>query len=412
MTSKKITFSIASIFFTFFVDNLCWSIVFPLFAPYFLDVNNTLFSQELEESTRTLILGFFLMAFSLGQFIGAPLLGEYADRKGRKQALILSVLFTFGALALSAWGMGTGVLWLLFIGRLITGLFAGNMSICLAAVADLSPTEKAKVKNFGYLSVLAGLSFILGAFLGGKLSDPTLCSLFSPAFPLWAATALTAFNLLFLYCGFQETHPIDETVQFNLLESFRNIKQALHTEKIKKIYAVYFLFLFAWTILFQFTPVLVVQNFQFNSSDIGDLALYMGLCWALGSTYLSKILLHRFSSLRVLEGCLCSFTGLLMIVLFTEHKITTLVVIGGCVMIGGLAWPLCTNLISSLAPKNMQGKILGISQSVQSLSMAIAPVAGGLVASGAIRAPFIVAIVSGFLAILVYFNLRDCETIK
>ncbi len=352
------------------------------------------------------------MAFSLGQFIGAPLLGEYADRKGRRKALMVSVLFTLAGLALSAWAMGSRTLWLLFIGRLVTGLFAGNMSICLAAVSDSSPSEKAKVKNFGYLSVLAGLSFILGAFLGGKLSDSSISPLFTPEFPLWVATSLTGFNWLFLYLGFKETHLINEHVHFNLWESFYNIKQALRTEKIKRIYSIYFLFLFTWTILFQFTPVLVVKKFSFNSSNIGDLALYMGLCWALGSTYLSKLLLHRFSSLRVLEGCLCLFTALLAAVLFTEHKITTLIVIGGCVMLGGLAWPLCTNLISSLAPKNMQGKILGMSQSVQSLAMAIAPVAGGLVSGRSLYAPFAAAVVSGSLAIFIHFKLLHRKNIS
>lgn len=403
MPRKKSKLSLLSIFFTFFVDNLCWSIVFPLFAPYFLDVDNVLFSHETSEATRTTILGFFLMAFSLGQFLGAPLLGEYADRSGRKKALAVSVLCAFVGLGITAWSMGARVLWLLFAGRLVTGLFASNMSICLAAVSDLSATESAKVKNFGWLSVTAGLSFILGAFLGGKLSDSEISSFFSPNFPLWVATILTALNLLFVCFGFKETSTIDRSVNFDLFECFRNIKEALQTEKIKRIYFIYFLFLFIWTILFQFIPVLVVHSFEFDSSDIGDLALYMGLCWAVGSMYLGKALLHYFSSLRILEGCLYLFSILITAIIFVKHIYVLLSLVGLCVVIGGLAWPLCTSLISNMAPKHIQGKILGMSQSVQSFAMTVAPVAGGMIAANSVRAPFLIGSVAGVIAIFVYY---------
>ena len=406
MPIGKSKLSIVSVFFTFFLDNLCWSIVFPLFAPYFLDPENVLFSKEVSQATRTTILSFFLMAFSLGQFLGAPILGEYADRSGRKKALGISVFFTLIGLGITAWSMGAHVLWLLFVGRLITGLFASNMSVCLAAVSDLSDTEKAKVKYFGYLSVLAGLSFILGAFLGGKLSDPTISRFFTPNFPLWVAASLSICNLFFISFGFKETGTIDLTKKFDFWESFRNVKEALRTEKIKRAYFVYFFFLFAWTILFQFTPVLVVYSFEFTSSDIGDLALFMGLCWAIGAAYLGKLLLNFFTSIKILEGCLCLFTLLIFSLLFPKHIYVVLPIVGLCVTIGGLAWPLFTNLISNLAPKQFQGKILGMSQSVQSLAMTVAPVVGGMVSQGSIRFPFLVGALSGLFAIFIYYSLK------
>ncbi|HSX26613.1 MAG TPA: MFS transporter [Chlamydiales bacterium] len=402
MHKKKL--SLSAIFFTFFIDNLSWSIVFPIFAPYFLDPAN--FSHTLSEATRTTLLGFFLMAFSFGQFLGAPLIGEYADRHGRKKALLLSVFFTFIGLGLSAWSMQIQNLYLLFVGRLITGLFASNMSICLACVSDLSD-GKNKAKNFGYLSVIAGLSFILGAFVGGKLSDSTIYSSFTPNLPLWIASALSLFNFLFIIFGFTETFETHPDVQFNFFESFGHIKTALKTEKIKRIYGVYFLFLFAWTILFQFTPVLVVEDFLFTNSDIGDLALYMGICWAIGSGYLNKMLVHYFPPLRVLEFCLIAFTAFCGLVIFPTHIYGVISVLGICVMIGGLAWPLCTSLISDTAPREMQGKILGISQSIQSLAMAIAPVIGGIAFHASSSLPFLLGAGASLIAVILYFTLKD-----
>jgi MFS family permease len=407
MTKKNTKLSLLSVFFTFFVDNLCWSIVFPIFAPYFLDVHNVVFSKDVSDATRTSILGCFLMAFSLGQFIAAPILGEYADRHGRKKALLVSVCFTFVGLALTAWSMQFNLLVLLFLGRFITGIFASNMAICLACVTDLSPDEDTKVKYFGYLSLLGGLSFVLGAFVGGKLSDSTLNSYFSLHFPLWVAAILTALNFLFIWFGLHETATLDPSRKFHVWESFQNIKAALQTEKIKRIYTVYFLFLFTWTILFQFVPVLVVERFDFTGSDIGDLALYMGICWAIGSGYLSKILLRYFSSLAILEGCLLVFTVCTGLIAFPKHIYTLLTVLGGCVLIGGLAWPLCTGLISGLAPKHVQGKILGMSQSIQSLAMALAPLVGGMASQASISLPFFIGAGASLVAGGIYFTLKE-----
>lgn len=403
---KRDKISLASIYFTFFIDNLGWSIVFPIFAPYFLDHQNKIFSPDLSDKTRTLVLGFFLMAFSLGQFLGAPILGEYADRHGRKKALVLSVFFTLVGMGLSAWSMEVGSLFFLFLGRLITGIFSANMSICLASITDLSLPEN-KAKNFGYLSLAAGLSFVLGAFIGGKLSDSSISRYFTFDFPLWISTWLTLFNLFFVLFGFKETSYPHPDVKFDLLESFKNIKMALKTEKIKQIYAIYFLFIFTWTILFQFTPVLAVERFYFTGSNIGDLALYMGLCWAIGSGYLNKILLRYFHPNKILEGCLISFTILCGLVVLPKHIYGILGILGLCVIIGGIAWPLCNHLISNLAPREIQGKVLGMSQSVQSFAMAIAPVIGGIAFHAFNSLPFFIGAAFSLVAVLIYFTLKD-----
>lgn len=408
MTIIKSRFTFLSVYLTFFVDNLSWAVVFPIFAPYFIDPNNVVFSPDVTSGTRTMILGFFLMAFSLGQFLGAPLIGEYADKHGRKKALAISVFFTLVGLSISAYSMQVHNLFLLFVGRLITGIFASSTAVCLSCISDLSDTETIKVRNFGYLSMLAGLAFLLGAFLGGKLSDPTINPSFSPNVPLWLAAGLTLFNFLFVLFGFKETSIICPKVKFHFFESFHHIKLALRTEKIKRIYSIYFLFLFAWTILFQFIPVLAVERFYFTNSNIGDLALFMGIFWAIGSGYLNKYLSSRFDSRRILEVCLIGFTILCALVIIPKEIYSVLIIVGLCVVLGGLAWPICTGLISSMAPREMQGKILGVSQSIQSFAMTLGPALGGIAFNYSIQLPFLIAAGTCLIAaVIYYFILKD-----
>ncbi|NGX56533.1 MAG: Tetracycline resistance protein, class B [Candidatus Anoxychlamydiales bacterium] len=405
-SSIKRKVSFFSVLFTFFVDNLGWSIVFPIFAPLFLDSQNLIFSADISFATRTAILGLFLAAFPLAQFFGAPILGEFADKVGRKKALIVSIFLTFLGYILTGYSIKESNLYLLFLGRLVTGLFSGNLSVCLASISDLSKSEKSKAKNFGFLSVLAGFSFIVGAFLGGKLSDSKVYELFSYSFPLWVASFLSFMNLLFIIFGFEETLEIKKNIKYDFLEGFHNIKEALKTKNIKTIYLIYFLFVFSWTILFQFTPVLVIKKFSFTNSQIGDLAAFMGICWAIGSGIINKLLSKRFSNIKVLETSLFLFTILCGLVGFPKHITGIILLLGSCVIIGGVAWPICATVISNKANKHMQGKIMGISQSMQSLAMAVAPIIGGLSDQIYIYLPFIIAAFASLIASLVYFKVK------
>jgi DHA1 family tetracycline resistance protein-like MFS transporter len=401
---KKLSFF--SILFTFFVDNLGWSIVFPILAPFFLDPQNLIFSIDTSFAFRTTVLGFFLAAFPLAQFFGSPILGDFADKKGRKKALIISVFLTFLGYVLTGYSIKISNLYLLFLGRVITGLFSGNLSVCLATISDLSKSEKAKAKNFGFLSVLAGFSFIVGAYLGGKLSDVKVYELFSYSFPLYVAAILSFINLLFIFFGFEETVEIKKDVTYDFLEGFHNIIEALKTKNIKTIYLIYFLFVFGWTILFQFSPVLVIKKFNFTNSQIGDLAAFMGICWAIGSGLINKILIKKFQDIKILEISLFIFTILCGFVGFPKHLTNVILILGSCVIIGGVAWPLCATIISNRASKSMQGKVMGISQSMQSLAMAVSPIIGGLSDQIYIYLPFIIAALASLIASLVYFKAK------
>ncbi len=405
-TTVKRNISFASVLFTYFVDNLGWAIVFPIFAPLFLDSQNLIFSADVATSTRMTILGIFLAAFPFGQFLGAPILGELADKYGRKNALVLSIILTFVGYLISGWSIHTKNLIWLFIGRIITGLFSGNLSVCLASISDLSLTEKTKARNFGLLSVLTGFSFILGAFLGGKFSDSTVVKFFNPALPLWMASLLSLVNLFFIIFAFKETIEIKKDVKFDLLEGIHNIRDALKTKNIKVTYVIYFLFVFAWTILFQFSPVLLIKKFSFSNSQIGNIAAFMGVCWAIGAGPVHKILSKRFSPIKILDVSLLVFTILCGFVGFPRQIIGVILLLGFCVIIGGLAWPLCATIISNKAPQKMQGKIMGMSQSMQSLAMVISPVVGGISEQLYVHLTFLIASLASFIAGLIYIRAK------
>lgn len=384
---RKRSLTLIAILCTFFVDNLSWSIVYPVFAPFFLNPSAGAFSSPVTIATRTAVLGLYLSVFHFAQFLFSPLIGEFSDRNGRRKAFLYTIFCTFIGCALSAIGMQRKSLMLLFFGRAVTGVFSGNLSICLAAIADLSEKSGRKLTHFGHMALVAGSAFIFGAYLGGKLSDHTLSPYFFLALPFWISGLMTFLNYLFVFCFFNEPFVKNREIKFHLSEGFKNIATALRAPNIKRLYLIYFLFLLAWNVVLQFSPILAVTAFGFSTSELGNFIAFLGICWGIGSGILTKPCLQWFNNRSVLWSCLLLFSLCAFLIIFPQKPLVFMALVGASVMISGVAWPVCTEMISSKANKNMQGKVLGLSQSIQSFAMGLAPLAA-LLTYAAERVPF------------------------
>jgi DHA1 family tetracycline resistance protein-like MFS transporter len=398
--------SLFSLFFTFGVDNLGATIIFPIFAPLFLDSTHNLLGAELSLVYKTTLLGVFLGIFPFMQFFFSPILGEYADHYGRKRALLLTTFFTFTGYGFSAWGIHALSLFWIFFGRMLMGIGAGNLSICLSSLADISPGPRKKVRYFSYGSAIAGATFILGPFVGGKLSDPFVNPFFNDAFPMLVGTVLGLVNVFFILFAFSETLKRKSRERFDFIRGIHNLRQALKTGAIKNLYLLYFFYLFSWNILFLFIPAYIVQNFGLTSSRIGDICTLMGVCWIFGTAIVYRILFKRFSKKRILLFAFLLFAILILFVPFPENLKWFLVFLGGCTLISGLIWPLCTGAISNAAPPEIQGKVMGLSQSMLSLTMVFSSIIGGLFLHAHSLIPFIFSSFSSLLALFILTRTR------
>jgi len=96
------------------------------------------------------VVGLLFASFSLAQFVFAPIMGRLSDRVGRKPVILISLFGTaIGSLITGA----AGVLWLLFLGRIIDGASGGSLLVAQAAA-------------FGLLGAAFGVGFIIGPALG------------------------------------------------------------------------------------------------------------------------------------------------------------------------------------------------------------------------------------------------------
>jgi MFS family permease len=148
------------------------------FPALLLKDQGQLLPASASEAQHLAILGLLLGIYPLGQFFGAAILGKLSDMAGRKRLLIVSLIGTLAGFVLSGIAIDTSRLWLLFAGRALSGVFAGNVAIAQASMVDISD-ESSKSGNLALLNAAMGISWIIGPPLGGILSDSTLVQWFT-----------------------------------------------------------------------------------------------------------------------------------------------------------------------------------------------------------------------------------------
>ncbi|MES2121150.1 MAG: MFS transporter, partial [Chlamydiota bacterium] len=158
---------------TVFIDSLGFGLVYPIFSSLILTPEQSILPTETSVAIRGLLFGMLVSAFCVGQFFGGPILGALSDRLGRKKILIASLWLAVIAYLLAGLGIVIHSIALLFVGRLLSGWGASNWSIAQSIIVDQSSVEE-KSKNFGLLGMAWGTGFVIGPFMGGKLSDPAI----------------------------------------------------------------------------------------------------------------------------------------------------------------------------------------------------------------------------------------------
>ncbi|MCG2770190.1 MAG: MFS transporter, partial [Anaerolineae bacterium] len=170
-----------------FIDILGFTILIP-FLPFF--------SQEYGAPPWQ--IGLLLSTNALFGFVSGPIWGALSDARGRKPMLLISQVGTLIAFLMLAFSNN---LTMLFISRVVDGIFGGNVPIAKAIVGDVvAPKDRSKeMSNIGVAHVLSSL---LGPGLGGILSQ---WGIIAPGLFSAALTCLTI-GLTILYL--KESNPV------------------------------------------------------------------------------------------------------------------------------------------------------------------------------------------------------------
>lgn len=403
-----------SIFLTFFLDNLGVAIIFPIFTPLLMDPSYNFFKEAPSASVGSILLGLLIAAFPSAQFFGAPLIGDMSDQIGRKKAFAITITGSLIGYILLGLAIDIRSLWLLFISRMLTGLFSGNLTICLASLVDISQDEAERTKNFGTLATIGGLSFILSVAIGGVFSNKALDKFFTPSLPFWIIAALFALNLILMLTFFEESHRPPQKSHFHFLKGVHNIWHAWQIPHLKWAYLTFFFFMTAWITSMQFMPSYLIKYYSIIPSKITYIFLGVGLAWGVSNFISSRFLSNKVHPWQLLKISLSLLAAFIFFFIYFRHLsfITFLPLFYLCVMLAATSWANCLSNVSMQAEKDVQGKILGINQSFSALAAVFGPITGGILASQQIRSLYMytsILCVMGFIMITIQSRSKKAE---
>jgi DHA1 family tetracycline resistance protein-like MFS transporter len=359
MKSKKFTLWI--IVGIVMLNSIGFSVVLPL-LPFL--VGKYLPSQQVVVGMSIL-----MSVFAACTFFAAPVFGALSDRYGRKSILIISLLGS--VIGYILFGIG-GALWVLFLGRIIDGLTAGNISTLFAYISDSTEPEE-RTKWFGYIGAVMGIGKIGGPALGGLLGSIAL------GLPFFVTAGLIFLSSLAVYFLLPESLAPEKRTNHLTLDSFNTFSHFKDIFSLKevKILLIPGVLFFAALGIFQFNFIIFLKDiYKWGPAFIGSILTIVGICEIVTRALLLPWLLKHFNERSIgIAGLIGFGTGLGLIL--TSIYLHSVVVIALAIMFiisgEGLFDPTYNGKLSQAIDESKQGKLQGVNQSLQSANNMLIP---------------------------------------
>lgn len=355
-------------------------------------VASSTFSLNITTETGYILLGFIIGTYSFAQFFSAPVLGQLSDYYGRKRILVISFLGTSISHILFALGIYFGNIPILFLSQIINGITGSNMSVAKASVADITSKED-RSKNFGLLGAIYGIGFIVGPFLGALLSNPSLVSWFNITTPFWFAGILSLLSSILILSIFTETlKEQSEKPIITLTQPLKNIIKAFSFPKLRTIFISEFLFHAGFTFFGTFFSVLLIQKFGFGEQGVGNFYGYIGIWIIFTQLILTRIVSRWLREEKIIPITLIALGIMVYLFILPSVWWILLLIAPLIAILNGLSHSNISGLLSMVTNDKMQGEILGVNTSIQSLAQSIPPLfAGYLAATFSLNTPIVIS---------------------
>lgn len=352
-----------------------------------------------EANAPEYVYGLLLSAYSFFQFIGSPFLGKLSDSRGRKPILVLSQFGTllswviYGVAYFVAYDvlevyqydfMGKVFFYslpliIIAFARIADGLTGGNISVTNAYVSDITTLEQKKT-IFGTLGGIVGIGFVIGPAIGGLTSGYNENGEFEYLGTILTAAGVSLIALLSILFFLKESLPIEKRREYkkhNFIKSFNIVKRvnSLNPKYIVKQVLVLKSLMSATMAFYIATIVLyVIELFDFTPFGTGIFLLVAGIFLGFNQAVLFKKVVLKIGELYTLIiGFSLTALGLVLITL--TDILWIYMILYYILNLGlSLSFPVFNSLISQHADEDKQGEIMGISESIQSISNAIFPV--------------------------------------
>jgi len=384
-----------------FIGTLGFSLVLPFLVFLVTDWGGNAFTYGLAGAT-----------YSLCQLFGAPILGRWSDRVGRRRVLLISQAGTFLSwlILLAAFALPrttlvdisssltggftlTLPLVVLFLARALDGLTGGNVSVANAYVADVTTGDE-RAAAFGKMAVSSNLGFVLGPAIAAGLGATIL----GPVAPVSAAALISLMAMVAIVWRLPESNPCTlstspeaTSVRKVFGQEHRDcvqlegeqpaVGELLGRRNLRVLFVMHFLVMLGFNFFYVAFPVHAVEGLGWSLTSTGTFFAVMGLAMVVvQGPVLSRLSRRVREPTLIVAGSLGLALGFLLF-----DTADTLVVYAGVGLIAlgnGIMWPSVLALMSKIAGDRYQGAVQGLAGSLGAVASVAGLIVGGALYSG------------------------------
>ena len=370
--------SLLPIFLIVVVDVLALTIMLPL-LPFYAE----------HFGASPTVVGLLVGTYALCQLVAGPVLGQISDRVGRKPVLAVSQVGTLAGLLVLAWAPN---LWWVFLGRVLDGVTAGNLSTAQAYIADTTP-PKERSRAFALIGIAFGIGFLIGPGASGYLTHH-----FGFRTPILGAAGLSLLSIVgtvvllpneptpgaLVHAATAEEGPVPPGGRRVRVLDWGAYVTYFRRPVLGALLLEFFLFTLAFAMFTSGAALFAERRFSwhgapFGPKEVGYIFMYSGFVGILVQGALRQGALVRI--VREQRLVLFGFAGAAVgyALLGVSQGVGLLALAVSVTAVGtGVLRPALTSLITQEVGRSEQGVVLGLNQSLMSVSQMLGPAIAGV----------------------------------
>ncbi len=333
------------------VEILGYTIMIPL-LPFYAE----------EFGASAFMVGLLFSSYSVCMLFSGPILGRVSDSVGRRPTLILSQIGTMISFIILGFA---GSLWVLFLGRIIDGFTAGNLTVAQAYISDVTKPEE-RTKAFGLIGMAFGLGFVVGPVLSGFLSQ------FGYHVPFFfaAGLSLTAILCSLLLLPKVESKRVVAKEKPDRMEQFtRYFTRPIPRRRLIE----YFMFLFSFSILISGFALFLGRRMGYDAEGTGYIFAFSGVIGLIiQGVFLGKLVAKVGERRLAIYGFITMAISYAFLGAAYELPLLLLLVLIGAFG-SSVIRPSLTTLLTGSVGRHEQGAVLGVGQSLASIAQILGP---------------------------------------
>lgn len=347
-----------TILLSIFVDMLGYSMILPLLP-----------SIAVLYGASDILIGILIASNAFVTLIMGPIWGKLSDSHGRKPILLICQIGTLASFLIL--GISDSIP-IIFVSRILDGIFGGQFPIIKAYISDIT-TPQTRPMKVAKIQVATAVSLILGPSIGGFLGE------INWRYPAFLASFLALLTIFLTIKVLIESMP-KERIK-DIKEELKNKRELIEYRSKKTIFSstlvlrLIQMFLINLVIL-MFTssvPLIIIERYSRTTKDIGLIMTFVGLVMILNGGFVMKILVKRIGEKKIfiISTLILIPTFLSFDFLYQFWMLYIFVIpLGyGRAVIG----PFVQSNITKTVEADKQGVVSGWSSNMQSIAQTLAP---------------------------------------